>query len=537
MPKTVIAISEYRNLPLAQLQESPTNPRRRFDERALQELAASFTTQGILQPLLVRALDDNKYEVVAGARRFRAAQLAPLKEVPVRVVDLSDAAVRESQLTENLLREDVHPYEEALALSGLLHLEGANYDVSSIASRLGKSPAYILQRIRLTELVPSIAEAFLADRIGVGHALEIAKLPHAQQQVAFDAAFRTMWNGGQESRVTLPLRDFTAWIEQNILLSLDRVPFDKADRTLVPEAGSCADCPKRTGFNTLLFGEMSQRDQCSDAACYNNKLGKFVERQIAAKPKLVQIATAYGGRSEGAVLPRNRYISLQLTNPAKAKQPLSPSQKPCKHMAEAIVVDGAERGHTAKICAESSCTVHFPQRSDRPTPDQLAKEREQRRRELEKRKFETTIRHRVLAEVLKKVSAPLDRADLVLIANAMLERTEPLRREALARRHKMVEASSKEVTYPDVQKGLARLLRQSDENGLSKLIVEIILLGRVDSPSQEGADELLNAARLHRVDVGKVRSTVTAELAAKQAKATAKQKHIAGKTAKTRKAA
>jgi type IV secretion system protein VirB10 len=108
--------------------------------------------------------------------------------------------------------------------------------------------------MRLTELTPSIAEAFLADRIGVGHALEIAKLPQDQQEKAFDAAFRAVWNSGKESRILLPVRELAAWIEQNILLSLDSVPFDKNDATLVPEAGSCVECPKRTGFNTLLFG-------------------------------------------------------------------------------------------------------------------------------------------------------------------------------------------------------------------------------------------------------------------------------------------
>jgi ParB family chromosome partitioning protein len=532
MSKAVAITSEYRNLPLAQLQESPTNPRRRFDERALAELAASFTTQGVLQPLLVRSVDDSRFEVVAGARRFRAAALAALKEVPVRVVELSDAAVRESQLTENLLREDVHPYEEALALSGLLHLEGAQYDVASISSRLGKSPSYITTRIRLTELISSIAEAFLADQIGVGHALEIAKLPQAQQEKAFDGAFRTVWNGGKDSRVVLPLRDFTAWIEQNILLSLDSVPFDKADAMLVPEAGSCAECPKRTGFNTLLFGEMSQRDQCTDAACLNNKMGKFVEQQIAAKPKLVQITTAHATRSDGTVLSRGRYVALQLTNPAKSKQPLSPYQKPCKHMAEAIVVDGTERGHIAKICAEPSCSIHFANRTDKtPDPAQLAKEREQRRRELEKRKLETTVRHRTLAEVLRKVGAPLDRADLALTANAMLEKTEPLRRETLARRHKMVDGSTSEVTYPQVQKGLQRLLRQLDESGLSKLIVEIVLLGSVESVSSDDTDVLIATAKRHRVDVVKVRTTVAAEFAAKLAKAAAKEKKPVKKVA------
>jgi len=476
-----------------------------------------------LQPLLVRSIDEGKYEVVAGARRFRAARIAELSEVPARVVELTDAAVRESQLTENLLQEDVHPYEEALALSGLLHLDGAQYDISSIASRIGKSPSYITTRIRLVELIPSIAEAFLEDQIGVGHALEIAKLPQTQQEKALDAAFRSVWNGGKESRVLLPVRELAAWIEQNILLSLDSVPFDKNDARLLPEAGSCTECPKRTGFNALLFGEMSHRDQCTDGICFNNKLGRFVEQQIADKPKLVQITTAHGIRGDGPVLPRNRYVALQLEKTAKAKQPLSPYQKPCKHMAEAIVVDGTERGHIAKICAEPTCSVHFADRHA-PDPTQLAKEREQRRKELEKQKLETTVRHRTLAEVLKKVSAPLDRSDLVLVASAMLEKTEPLRRETLARRHKMVDGTASEVTYPQVQKGLALLLRQLDESGLSKLMVEIVLLGSVESTAQQESDPLIAAARRQRVDMAKLRKTVEAEFSAKQAKAEAKQK-------------
>jgi ParB family chromosome partitioning protein len=305
----------------------------------------------------------------------------------------------------------------------------------------------------------------------------------------------------------------------------------------VPEAGSCAECPKRTGFNTLLFGEMSQRDQCTDAACLNHKLGRFVERQIAAKPKLVQITTNRVTQSDATVLPRTRYVALQLAKNNKSKQSLSPYQKPCKHMAEAIVVDGMERGHTVKVCAEPSCAVHFADRHA-PNSAQLAKEKEQRRKELEKRKLEITVRHRILAEVLRRVGVPLDRADLVLIANTMLDRTEPLRRETLARRHKMVDGSNSEVTYPQVQKGLQRLLRQLDESGLSKLIVEIILLGSVEAASPDEADVLTTTAKRHRVDVVKVRTTVEAEFASKQAKAAAKQKQPVKKTtAKVSKAA
>jgi ParB family transcriptional regulator, chromosome partitioning protein len=100
MLKAVAVNSEYRNLPLAQLQESPTNPRRRFDEHSLNELADSFKSQGVLHPLLVRTIADDKYEVIAGARRLRAAKLAELSDVPVRVVALSDSDCVVAQLIE-----------------------------------------------------------------------------------------------------------------------------------------------------------------------------------------------------------------------------------------------------------------------------------------------------------------------------------------------------------------------------------------------------------------------------------------------------
>ena len=218
---------EFRNLPVTQLQESATNPRRRFDEHNIAELAESFKAQGVLQPLLVREIEENKYEVIAGARRLRAAKLAALEQVPVRVVELSDAACVEAQLVENIQREDVHPLEEAFAFHALLHADGLQYDIPALAAKAGKSPAFVATRLRLTELVPPIAEAFLAGQIATGHALEIAKLQKAEQPRAFDAASRTVWSGGKETRVLLPVRELIAWIEQNILLSLASVPFDK----------------------------------------------------------------------------------------------------------------------------------------------------------------------------------------------------------------------------------------------------------------------------------------------------------------------
>jgi hypothetical protein len=160
-----------------------------------------------------------------------------------------------------LQREDIHPLEESLGFKSLLQLGEPTYTIASIAARAGKSEAYVQGRIKLADLIPSVAEAFLKDTIAIGHALLIAKLPDSQQQEAFNAAFRGMWTTDGNSQVLIPVRELAAWIESNILLQLASAPFDKQNETLVPAAGSCSNCPKRTGYNKLLFADV-RKDSC-----------------------------------------------------------------------------------------------------------------------------------------------------------------------------------------------------------------------------------------------------------------------------------
>ena len=162
-------------------------------------------------------------------------------------------------------------------------------------------------------LVPVVVEAFYREEIGVGHALLLAKLQPGQQEQALAACFREDWSTGKQKAkgILLPVRNLQFWIEQNILLILKDAPFDKQDAQLVPAAGSCVDCPKRTGHNKLLFAEVSRQDACSDPNCYSAKVSAHVTKAIAAKPKLVQISTAYGQQQEGSsTLPRNKYCLL-----------------------------------------------------------------------------------------------------------------------------------------------------------------------------------------------------------------------------------
>ena len=196
METTVINATEYRDLPLSQLNESKTNPRRVFDDAALRGLAAIIRSQGVLSPLLVRPLTENGFEIVAGARRYRAAQMAESATVPVRIVHLSDAEVFEAQLVENLIRAEIHPMEEAEGFARLLALDKPKYSIEQISARVGKSPVFVASRMKLVDLVPAAVDAFYANEIGVGHALLLAKLPADLQQQALSACFKEVYNGG-----------------------------------------------------------------------------------------------------------------------------------------------------------------------------------------------------------------------------------------------------------------------------------------------------------------------------------------------------
>ena len=254
--------------------------------------------------------------------------------------------------------------EEARGLKGLLDLEEPKYTVEQIAAKMGKTPAYVTTRLKLTDLAPQVIEAFYAEEVGVGHALLLAKLPQEQQEQALTACYGEVYNGGTKpTRVLLPVRNLQFWIDTNILLLLKDAPFSKRDAQLVPAAGSCADCPKRTGHNKLLFADDlgRQGDQCTDPTCYQAKMDAHVAKSIAAKPELVQISTAYGQQKNGsAVLPRNKYTVIRDDRPKSKDEAKHPEFKDCKFTAEAIITEGTDVGTVHKVCANASCPVHHP---------------------------------------------------------------------------------------------------------------------------------------------------------------------------------
>ncbi len=179
-----------RQLPLSQIRPCPFQPRKQFSEESLRELADSIRVQGILQPLIVRAHSDH-FELIAGERRWRAAQLAGLREVPAIVRQADDGAVLELALIENLQRENLNPLEEALGFGQLI--EQFQLTQEEASAKVGKSRAAVANALRLLKLPPSVQDQIRSGRLSVGHAKVILGLNSAEQQAR--AAERVLRDG------------------------------------------------------------------------------------------------------------------------------------------------------------------------------------------------------------------------------------------------------------------------------------------------------------------------------------------------------
>ena len=169
-------------LPLQKVEPNPDQPRRRFDEAALQELADSVRQHGIIQPLTVRKLPSGFYQIIAGERRWRAARMAGLREVPVTVIEADDKKAMELALIENLQRADLDPIEEAQGYQQLMQEYGMTQ--SAVADRVGRSRPAVANALRLLALSAPVLDMVAGGAISAGHARAILTLPDENTQLA-----------------------------------------------------------------------------------------------------------------------------------------------------------------------------------------------------------------------------------------------------------------------------------------------------------------------------------------------------------------
>jgi ParB/RepB/Spo0J family partition protein len=269
------------------IQPSDSNPRKKIDPKYLEELAGSIKALGVLQNPLVRkatprATKAVTWELILGECRWRAAKKVGLVNLELTVVEMSDVEVLEAQLHENLERRDITELEEGEAFQELIRMgRTAEY----LIAKTGKSKSYVYGRLKLAEASPAVKKALADGKLPPSHALLIARMPvvKLQDQAVKDALEGriTYDENNKKQQDILPYRELAALLQKKYMLRLADAPFSVADAQLVPAAGACGPCPKKTGNQAELFADAASPDLCTDPVCFDAKRKADWDRKAA----------------------------------------------------------------------------------------------------------------------------------------------------------------------------------------------------------------------------------------------------------------
>ena len=169
----------FKFINISEIQANQKQPRKNFNKEDLEALACSIKSQGVLQPIIVRSINNNSYEIVAGERRWRSAQIAGLHEIPALIKNMTDEAANEAALIENIQRENLNAVEEAKAYQDILKINNSDYEKLSRA--VGKSKSHISNMIRLLDLDQEILAYIISGKLSMGHARALIGVPNAKE--------------------------------------------------------------------------------------------------------------------------------------------------------------------------------------------------------------------------------------------------------------------------------------------------------------------------------------------------------------------
>lgn len=413
--------ADYKLILWKDLQASPTNPRRRMDEQTIETLADSIRTQGVLEPLIVRD-NGKKYEIVCGERRYRAASIAKVTELPCLVRKLSDEQVLDIQIHENLHREDIHPMDEAYGYQFLK--EKLNCDVKELALRVGKSEGYVLNRLKLNQLIEEAQKDIDDGHLPLVYALEIAKYTPDIQKLIYEEVYR---KGGRYQRdryihvpikgQTVPWKSFIEWINTNIHRLLCKAPFSPKATNLREDGLACTNCPERTGASVSLFEpcQIGKKDACLNPACYRLKaenhvlvLRRKLAEEAGIEPEQVPVVRSWCYPDGSGYLGTESATVI-----SGAKRGLK--VKSCRKAVTGIDIEPDNYGRTVQVCLKSSgCKVHWQDRKtslngnsskEKPSEEKTAERLEAhraRREEIWNAKVAETVRVRVFKQAAER---------------------------------------------------------------------------------------------------------------------------------------
>ncbi len=413
----------------ASLHPSPTNPRKTFAGDAWDTFVENVRAVGIMQPILVRpwpegqavsgvyALGVPLYEIVAGERRYRAAIACEFDMVPALIRDLSTAEVVRLQMVENLQREDLHPLEEAEGYALMVREHGFSAD--TLAAEIGKSRAYIYGRMKLLDARDEVKEAMRTGELAMSIGELIARIPSpALQAQAMNEVLRA----------EMTHRAATRHIQERYMLALKSAPFPRDDAGLVPAAGTCTACPKRTGNAQDLFSDVSGTDVCTDPDCYRDKRVANMRRE-QAKAEAAG-ATVIAGEEAKKILPygADAYVTgtfekastLAYEMPRKNGEYQKIGDIAKAAGVQPVLVADEKSGKLVKVFDTKKIKAAIKANGGEAVLDQSDKERQKQRERKQEQAFRRDlyfrhIRPKIDAELVGATQPKLDRFHLELV--------------------------------------------------------------------------------------------------------------------------
>jgi ParB/RepB/Spo0J family partition protein len=477
-------------IPLHSIFPHPDNRRvGGFDKKKLEQLADSIKAVGVQEPAVVRCRTKGDYELVVGERRWRACKLAGIDTLPCIIRDIEDISLMKILTIENLQREDVHPLDEAEGYRRLMEL--GNMTADQIAEEIGQTRSYVYHRLKLCVLGKKPRQALIKKKISTAHAELIARLPGHYQDKALELCFERTWIEGTSTHITLPLKTVRKRIAQVLFCDLNASAFKKDDAELVPEAGLCTTCPKRTGNAPELFPELEGKDSCTDTRCYDTKRKSYVkQKREELKNKGEEFVEVQG--DQGWHDPDGEHaVNSWNWQECKKKDP---------DAERVLVVSGIDKGRMTWGKVEA----------DEPGgEDSLKWELDSKKREIET-KCNQAVRRRILDDIrtwykTNKDTWIPDTTELSVIARQFFER---LWYESQNRILKLQGWKREDISDGDIYKRLSQL-KEKD------LLIFIIDCSLVDVTgmyaNDEATDMLQTVAKLHDVDVDTIESDIKKE--------------------------
>lgn len=302
--------TEFANIELSLITSSLTNPRKNFNPTKLAELAEDIKRRGIDTPITVRPLPGSRvadtdrtvqFELVCGERRLRASEMAGVCTIPAMVRALTDDQALEIQLCENLKRDDLTELEEAEGYETLM--KHANINADQVAERIGKSRSYVYGRLKLLDLCSEARVSLRDGTIDASRALVVARIPDHKLQIK--AMKEIVAGGSYYHGEPLTARQALEHVQRNYMLKLSDAKFKITSVDLLPAAGSCKTCTKRTGHDPDLFSDVKGADICTDPPCFHKK--EEVHAAVQVKEAKDKGQTVIAGKEAQELRAQNSY--------------------------------------------------------------------------------------------------------------------------------------------------------------------------------------------------------------------------------------